>query len=76
MEGLFRKAEESVREYFSNMRLNPSEGTIEINNERYVLIRASALSKDFLDSILSLYADRGENEAFSIGRIPVGPSRS
>ncbi len=68
MEGLFRKAEESVREYFSNMRLNPSEGTIEINNERYVLIRASALSKDFLDSILSLYADRGEQEAFSIGR--------
>ncbi|MGN7723747.1 ATP-binding protein [Chitinophaga sp. 22620] len=68
MEGLFRKAEENVREYFSNMHFKPSEGTIEINNERYVLIRASALSKDFLDSILKLYADRGENEAFSIGR--------
>lgn len=65
---LFQKAEESVKEYFSHISLNPSQGTIEISNERYVLIRASALSKDFLGSILSLYADRGENEAFGIGR--------
>lgn len=66
-EEIFRKAEDNVRAYFSHMHMNPSEGTIEINNERYVLIRASALSKDFLDTILNLYADRGENEAFSIG---------
>ncbi|SIO01538.1 ATP-binding protein [Chitinophaga niabensis] len=65
---LFQKAEENVKQYFSHISLNPSQGTIEISNERYVLIRASALSKDFLGSILSLYADRGENEAFGIGR--------
>ncbi|MRG45764.1 response regulator [Chitinophaga sp. SYP-B3965] len=65
---LFQKAEENVRQYFSHISLNPSQGTIEISNERYVLIRASALSKDFLGSILSLYADRGETEAFGIGR--------
>lgn len=65
---LFQKAEENVKQYFSHISLNPSQGTIEISNERYVLIRASALSKDFLGSILSLYADRGETEAFGIGR--------
>ncbi|WP_343306298.1 ATP-binding protein [Chitinophaga niabensis] len=65
---LFQKAEENVKQYFSHISLNPSQGTIEISNERYVLIRASALSKDFLSSILSLYADRGESEAFGIGR--------
>lgn len=65
---LFQKAEENVKQYFSHISLNPSQGTIEISNERYVLIRASALSKDFLGSILSLYADRGESEAFGIGR--------
>ncbi len=64
----FRKAEEKVKAYFSDIRMRPSEGTIEISGERYVLIRASALSKDFLDSILNLYGDRGESEAFGIGR--------
>ncbi|WP_343702802.1 ATP-binding protein [Chitinophaga sp.] len=68
MEPLFRKAEENVRQYFSDFKWDPSKAAIEINDERYVLIRASALSKDFLDSILNLYADRGEAEAFSIGR--------
>jgi len=65
---IFRKAEENVRQYFSHIFRDPSKGIIEINQERYVLIRASALSKDFLDNILRLYADRGESEAFSIGR--------
>lgn len=68
MEPLFRKAEENVRQYFSDFKWDPSKAAIEISDERYVLIRASALSKDFLDSILGLYADREESEALSIGR--------
>ncbi|GEP97999.1 ATP-binding protein [Chitinophaga cymbidii] len=65
---LFAEAEAAVKQYFSDVRMDPTKGTIEISDERYVLVRASALSKDFLDSILSLYADRGETEAFGIGR--------
>lgn len=65
---LFSEAEAAVKQYFSDIRMDPAKGTIEIGDERYVLIRASALSKDFLDSILRLYADRGETEAFGIGR--------
>lgn len=65
---LFSEAEAAVKQYFSDIRMDPTQGTIEISGERYVLVRASALSKDFLDSILNLYADRGETEAFGIGR--------
>ncbi|WP_341835273.1 response regulator [Chitinophaga pollutisoli] len=64
----FRAAEEKVKAYFSDIRMRPSEGTIEISDERYVLVRASAFSKDFLDSIMHLYADRSQIEAFGIGR--------
>ncbi|WP_295121148.1 ATP-binding protein [uncultured Chitinophaga sp.] len=68
MAPLFSQAEATARAYFSNIKMDPGKGTIEISNERYVLIRASALSKDFLDSVLQLYADREATEAWSIGR--------
>jgi len=65
---VFDQAQITVAEYFKNFKRNPSKGTIEINDERYVLVRASALSYDFLNSIKNLYADYGEEEALSIGR--------
>ncbi|MBL4755215.1 MAG: XylR N-terminal domain-containing protein [Flavobacteriales bacterium] len=65
---LFDQAQETVGNYFKNLKQDPTKGTIEINDERYVLVRASALSYDFLNSIKNLYADRGEAEALSIGR--------
>ncbi|MBN8696889.1 MAG: response regulator [Bacteroidetes bacterium] len=65
---LFDKAQEIVGEYFKNLKMEPNKGTIEINDQRYVLVRASALSTDFLNTIQLLYADRGEKEAMSIGK--------
>ena len=65
---IFSKAEKLVGDYFSSLKFNPSEGRIEINKERYILIRASALSHEFLNSIKDLYKDRGEEEALSIGK--------
>lgn len=64
----FDAAQQTVRNYFSELKMDPSRGTIEINDQRYVLVRASAFSKGFLETILHLYADKGENEAFSIGQ--------
>ncbi|MBL7883400.1 MAG: response regulator, partial [Bacteroidia bacterium] len=58
----------TVGEYFKNLKMDPNKGTIEINDQRYVLVRASALSTDFLNTIQQLYVDRGEDEAFSIGK--------
>jgi len=65
---IFDKAQETVKDYFKNIDLNPSQGTITINDDRYVLIRASALSHDFFKAIKQLYRDKGENEAFHIGQ--------
>jgi two-component sensor histidine kinase/predicted hydrocarbon binding protein len=65
---IFKKAEETVGEYFRSLKFSPSKGTIEINDERYVLVRASALSYDFLNSFKKLYSDRGEDEAINIAK--------
>jgi len=65
---IFSAAQKTVGEYFKNLKMEPSQGTIEINDQRYVLVRASALSTDFLSTILQLYADRGEEEAMLIGK--------
>ncbi len=65
---IFNKAEKVVANYFKGLKFNPSQGTIYINKERYVLLRASALSYEFLKSIKNLYKDRGEEEAMSIGK--------
>lgn len=68
MKPLFDKAQKNVGDYFSDLYHDPEKGTIEIQDQRYVLVRASALSYDFLNTIQKLYADRGEEEATSIGR--------
>lgn len=65
---IFDKAEKIVANYFKGLKFNPSKGTIDIGKERYVLLRASALSYEFLKSIKNLYKDRGEEEAMNIGK--------
>lgn len=65
---IFDKAQKTVGEYFRDLKMDPSHGTIEINDQRYVLVRASALSVDFLTTIQRLYSDRGEKEAMAIGK--------
>lgn len=65
---LFDEAQKTVGEYFRNLKMDPTRGTIEINDQRYVLVRASALSNDFLNTIQHLYSNRGEKEALSIGK--------
>ncbi len=66
--GVFDEAQHTVREYFRTIQADPSQGTIEIAGERYVLVRASALSYGFLRAIRKLYADRGDAEALHIGK--------
>ncbi len=57
---IFDKAEKLVGRYFKSLKFSPSKGSIEINKERYVLVRASALSHEFLNSIKQLYKDRAQ----------------
>ena len=65
---VFDVAQETVRAYFADTRADPSRGSIEIAGERYLLVRASALSYGFLSAIRGLYADRGDAEALHIGK--------
>ena len=65
---IFDAAQETVGKYFSETTTDPTKATIEISGERYVLLRASSLSFDFLNTIKNLYADLGEEEAFAVGR--------
>lgn len=65
---VFEQAQRDVRRYFSTFVADPAAGRIEIGDERYVLVRASALSTDFFDSITQLYHDRDAAEAAAIGR--------
>jgi len=63
---IFLKAQDYVSRYFQNRKENPKQGQIEISGERYVLVRAASMSKEFLDLVTSLYQDRGEKEARTV----------
>jgi two-component system cell cycle sensor histidine kinase/response regulator CckA len=68
MQGLFAKAEEVVSRFFSERVDDPARGTIEIHGERYVLLRAAALSVEFFDLVRSLYGEDRRAEADEFAR--------
>ncbi len=63
MAPLFQRAGESVKDYFSDKVATPSQGIIEIKGERYILVRAASMSKEFFQLVQHLYQDRGKDEA-------------
>jgi signal transduction histidine kinase len=65
---VFGEAERLVGEYFREVRADPSQAFIGIGGERYLLVRASAFSIDFLETVCQLYADRGREKAMAIGQ--------
>jgi len=65
---LFAQAEIAMRDLFTQIDIDPARAMIAIGDERYLLIRASAFAIDFLDTLVELYADRGEREAHAIAR--------
>jgi len=68
IESFFTTAEELVGSYFKKLKIDPANASITIDDERYVLMRASSLSIDFLNKIKDLYANKGPKEAFLIGQ--------
>lgn len=65
---IFDKASEIVKTYFQTFNADPSLSKIEVNGQRYVLMRAESLANDFFKNILNLYSDRPTPEAIKIGR--------
>ncbi len=62
-EAVFLRAQRYVRSYFEKKEEAPSKAQIEVSGERYILVRAASMSKEFFDLVTSLYKDRGADEA-------------
>lgn len=60
---VFLTAQNYVKNYFSTVQHNPEKGLIKFSGERYILVRAASMSKEFFDMMALLYKDRGEKEA-------------
>ncbi|MCJ7525732.1 MAG: response regulator [Candidatus Aminicenantes bacterium] len=65
---IFLRSQELVEKYFRKKKENPSKGTIEIEDQRYILIRAASLSAEFFDVIKKLYSDKSEKQAMALTR--------
>ncbi|HEY4183870.1 MAG TPA: ATP-binding protein [Polyangia bacterium] len=61
---LFEQAQRAVARYFSDQRLSPEQGIVEIFGQRYVLVRAASMSVEFYDMVRSIYGE--EAEALSV----------
>jgi len=59
----FLRAQEYVERYFVHREENPQQGLVSFSGERYILVRAASMSKEFFDMVTSLYDDRGKEEA-------------
>lgn len=68
IEDIFNVAEKNVGKYHKSFKIDPEKASIEISGQRYVLIRASALSIEFLEGIMKYYRNRGETKAMAIGK--------
>ncbi len=68
LEPIFRKAEGCVRRYFSQKRELASEGRISVLDQRYILVRAAAMSVEFFDTVKDLYKGDEREDALKIAR--------
>ncbi len=66
LQPIFARAQDYVARYFQDRTREPDKGFIEISGERYILIRAASMSREFFGLVSSLYHDRGEKEARSV----------
>jgi two-component system cell cycle sensor histidine kinase/response regulator CckA len=65
MEPVFEKAERYVKAFFEQEKQDPAAGTITIGKQRYILIRASSMSVDFLEFIRDKYLGVNKEDAFA-----------
>ncbi|MGE5184946.1 MAG: ATP-binding protein [Acidobacteriota bacterium] len=68
MSAAFEAAEHLVSRYFAERGDSPERGTIEVHGERYVLVRAAALSVEFFALVRSLYGEARAREADEFAR--------
>ena len=67
LKDVFLTAQSYVENYFSDTKHDPKQGLIQFSDERYILVRAASMSKEFFDMMILMYKDRGEKEARKLG---------
>ncbi|NVJ51609.1 MAG: diguanylate cyclase [Gammaproteobacteria bacterium] len=60
---IFERAEKQVREFFNQQRMAPEQGTIEVHDARYVLVRGAAFSVEFFQIIRKVFGDDNQQQA-------------
>jgi signal transduction histidine kinase/ActR/RegA family two-component response regulator len=68
VEPIFAKMEPIVSEFFSSRIFKPEQGTIDIGDERYILVRGAALSIEFFALVKRLFGPGREAEAHEFAR--------
>ncbi len=68
-DAMFDKAEELLDKYFGDRVDDPAQGTIEISGERFILIRAAALSIEFFELIKRFFRHREQEAAAIAGNL-------
>ncbi len=63
LKDVFLTAQKYVKNYFSDTKHDPKQGLIQFSDERYILVRAASMSKEFFEMMIQMYKDRGEKEA-------------
>jgi two-component system cell cycle sensor histidine kinase/response regulator CckA len=64
---LFELAQTYVARYFADQKSDPERATIEIAGQRYVLVRAGALSVEFYELVQRLYGREDEAQSVAHG---------
>jgi PAS domain S-box-containing protein len=67
LEPLFEQAQSYVSRYFADQTSEPERARIEIAGQRYVLVRAGALSVEFYELVKRLYARADEAQSVAHG---------
>ncbi|MCR4316880.1 MAG: response regulator [Planctomycetes bacterium] len=67
-EPVFENAEKLVRTFFAKLRRAPERGTIDIDGERYILVRAASLSVEFFKTVERLFGSGNEKDAHEFSR--------
>ncbi len=62
LKAVFDKAQLTVAAYFKNLKIDPSQASIEVGGQRYLLMRAASLSIGFYNTLVKLYPDKDEVE--------------
>jgi signal transduction histidine kinase len=68
MAAAFEAAEQVVSRYFAERTHAPERGTIEVHDQRYILVRAAALSVEFFTLVRGLYGEARTREADEFAR--------